>query len=171
MDDEWRRMGIPDRRKNTYEELEKKLDSHIEVIEKKFDRWFRRGLAIVALIGLCCAGALVGVYIVLGELTNTREEFTRSQCEAQNKHNTDTSGQLTVLAQIDEKKRKTEAGKTEVRRRRDVTLALIDALAPVRDCEYLVKLSVGDATPTPVPTVPPPPTPSSTPTSTPKESP
>jgi len=149
-------MGIPDRRKNTYEELEKKLDEHISAIETKFDSWFRRGLVIVAFIGLCCAAALGGVYIVLGEVQNTRTEFIRTQCESQNKHNRDTSAQLTALALQDEQHRKTQAGKDEVRRRRDVTLSLIDALAPEQNCDYLVKLATGEASPTPVPTPTPP---------------
>lgn len=151
-------MGIPDRRKNTYVELERKLDAHIDKIEAKFDRWFRRGLVIVALIGLCCAIALVGVYVVLGEIKDTREEFTRTQCEAQNNHNKNTSKALTVAAQHDidnaKKNLPTSQGKVsakEIENRRDVTLALIDALSPVQNCDYLVKLSVGDATPTPVP--------------------
>jgi hypothetical protein len=156
MANERRRMDLPDRRKNTYEDLEKKLDGHIDQIEEKFDRWFRRGLIIIALIGLCCAAALGGVYLVLGEVAETRRDFTRSQCEAQNKHNRDTSAQLTALALQDEKERKTEEAKEEVRRRRDVTLALIDALAPEQDCDYLVKLAVGEATPTPVPEPTPP---------------
>jgi hypothetical protein len=151
-------MGLPDRRQNTYEALEKKLDGHISAIEEKFDRWFRRGLIIMAFIGLCCAAAIGGTWIALGEIQDTREEFVRSQCESQNKHNKDTSAQLIGLAALDEKRRKTEAGKEEVRNRRDVTLALIEALAPKQDCDFLVRVASGKATPTPEPSPIPSPT-------------
>jgi hypothetical protein len=150
-----RQMGLPDRRKNTYENLEKKLDHHLELIEARFERWFRRGLIAFAVTALCSGAALVGFWINLGEIKETRETYVRTSCEATNKRNSDTSGQLTALAQEDADQRKTQAGKDEVYRRRDVTLALIDALQPHQNCNYEVKLAEGEATPTPTPRPPP----------------
>lgn len=60
-----------------------------------------------------------------------RAEF----CRDQNANHDATYNALVRAAKVDENNRKTAAGKAEVRRRRDVTLGLIDALAPHRDCK------------------------------------
>jgi hypothetical protein len=159
MEDQRRPMGLPDRRKNTYEALEKRLDDHLEEIEDRFSRWFTRGLVAFSIMALCSAAALVGFGINLMQIKDNRTLFVRTECEATNKRNHDTSAQLIFLAEQDADKRKTQAGKDEVYRRRDVTLALIDALAPPENCEYKVKLALGEVEPTPVPTRTPAPTP------------
>jgi hypothetical protein len=164
-----RSMELPDRRKNTYASLERRLDEHLEEIENRFKRWLIRGLAAFAVMGIACTIALVGFGIVLGQIKDTREDFVRSNCESQNEQHDNTSKALIAAAANDIKKAKNHEGTSqgpvsvqEIENRRDVTLALIDALRPKQDCEFLVKLSVGDATPTPVPTIVPP-TPTQTP--------
>lgn len=151
-DDRRRRMALPDRRRHTYDALEKKLDHHLEIIEDRFERWFKRGLAAFVIIALCSTAALIGFGINLNQIKDNRERYTRTECENTNKRNHDTSAQLTEAAQADIDKRHTQAGKDEVTRRRDVTLALIDALAPVRNCDYEVDLAMGRVKPTPTPT-------------------
>jgi hypothetical protein len=119
-------------------------------------------LVAFAIIGGTSFVALFLYGQVLAQVKDTRMDFVRSTCMSQNKTHDDTYSALVAAAAKDEADRKTEAGKAEVRRRRDVTLGLIDLLAPKQDCEYLVKLSVGEAEPTPVPTIPKP-TPEATP--------
>jgi hypothetical protein len=146
-----KKMDLPDRRANTYEALSNRLDAHVKKSEDHLSRWIRRGLVAYAIIGIACAVALVGFGIALDRITDNRELFVRAECEKTNQRNTDTSNQLIGLAAEDAQNRKTAAGKIEVQRRRDVTLALIDALAPVEDCDYQVDLALGRVTPTPTP--------------------
>lgn len=67
-------------------------------------------------------------------MQRSREEAVRTDCEDQNRRNINTSISLVMAAAADEAARKTDAGRMEVIRRRDVTLALIDALAPKKNC-------------------------------------
>lgn len=72
-------------------------------------------------------------------IQNSREEVLLADCRDQNKRHDDTTKSLVDAAQIDQNNAPTEAAKLEIRRRRDVTLALIDALAPHADCEAAVR--------------------------------
>lgn len=156
-EEEQRNLNLPDRRKHTYENLEKKLDKHLIFIENRFRRWLIGGLTAFSIIGITSAIALVGFGIILSELRETRELFVQSACETTN---TNHEGAVTALRQgsdIDIANAPTEAAKNEIRRRRDVTIALIDAIAPVEDCDYLVDLALGRVEPTPTPTPIPPP--------------
>lgn len=152
MEEQRKPLGLPDRRANTYEALERRLDAHIHKIEARFQRWFLLGLIAFALIGLTSTAALIGFGINLHNIKENRELFVRNECETTNKRNKDTSQGLILAAQEDIEHRDTAAGKLEVQRRRDVTLALIDLLAPLQNCDYLVDVALGRATPTPVPT-------------------
>lgn len=156
-------MNLPDRRANTYESLEKRLDEHIERIEDRFHKRFRGMLIAFSLIGITSAVALGGFSIVLEEqqehtdrieqlaeenkalsqeIQAQRKDSIRALCEDQNARNKGTSQALIDAAQKDIDSRTTEAEKVENRRRRDVTLALIDALAPVQDCDKVVAEAV-----------------------------
>lgn len=141
-------LNGPERRKGQ-QELVEHFDEHADSIEARFQRFVKKALIGFAVIGLTSALALIGYGFVLREqgkivadIQTQRENSLRSLCEDQNKRHDDTSKKLTDAAAKDEAARKTEAGKAEVRRRRDVTLALIDALSPHQDCDELVKQSV-----------------------------
>lgn len=154
MDDERRRLELPDRRKNTYEALEKRLDEHIAKIEKRLAKWFRRGLIAYAIIGIAVTVALVGYGFVLDEIRNTREEFVRRDCEATNSRHDQATNALIAGSDEDIEKAPTPEAKAEIRRRRDVTLALINTVTPVQDCDYQVDLAFDRVEPTPTPTPP-----------------
>ena len=77
-------------------------------------------------------------YNVVHDGQNTQEAIVR-ECQVTNQRHDDTYKSLVDAAAIDEDNAKTGAAKAEVRRRRDVTLALIDALAPKRDCDNLIR--------------------------------
>lgn len=144
-----RPMGLPDRRKNTYEELEKRLDHHLEIIEDRFERWFRRGLIAFAVMALCCFAALFGFAINLHEIKSNRELFVREACEQTNGRHDQTLARFEEAAA--EGKRKHPELAQEIEESRDSNIGIIEALAPHQDCDYLVKLSKGQIKPTPTP--------------------
>lgn len=152
----------PERRKE-YTGLEERLDTHAEVLEKRLSRFIIKALLAFAAIGLLTAVALFGFGLVLDkqsstadrltavveanrqtaiEIQNQRKDSIRSACELTNKRHNDTTKALIIGAGADINSRKTEAGKKEVRRRRDVTLGLINALVPKQNCDALVERSV-----------------------------
>jgi hypothetical protein len=149
-----RNLNLPDRRENTYEALEERLDNHIEEIVSKFDKWLRRGLLAFSIIALACGAALIGFGINLSGIKDTRREFVRTTCQDTNRRHDQTYQQLIDLSQEDQNNAKTQAQKNEIKRRRDVTLGLIDALAPKQDCERLVRIALGEAKAPPVRTTP-----------------
>lgn len=160
---------MPDRRRHGYLELEEKLDAHAEAISRRFHKRFRGMLVAFAIIGMTSAIALAGFGVLLGdqretsnqlqvlvkqneqasiEIQTQRENSIRAQCQEQNARNRNTSNALIHAAGVDMASRTTEAEKAEVKRRRDVTLGLIDALAPVQDCDAKVKQAVQEPPPT-----------------------
>lgn len=145
MTDERRDLGFPDRRKNTYESLEKRLDEHVNDITCRLEKWLKRGIIAFAIIGVTSMLGLVGFSVNLGSIKDARKEFVRITCLDTNQRHDKTYEQLIALANADQARAPDEAAREEIRRRRDVTLALIDALAPKQDCTYLEKASVGDA--------------------------
>lgn len=173
MTDERRQMNLPDRRKNTYEDLETKLDGHISQIEMQFKRWFLRGLVAFAVIAVTSGVALIGFGIVLNEQQKTsdqlevlveqnehfaldiqqqRRDTILAECEMTNARNKATQTALKQGSDQDIANAPTQAAKQEIMRRRDVTVALINAVLPVQDCQSLVKAAVPSPSPTPTPT-------------------
>ena len=61
----------------------------------------------------------------------------RVACKDQNMRHDATTKSLIDAAAIDADKQDTQAGKLEVQRRRDVTIGLIDAIAPTQDCSKI----------------------------------
>lgn len=147
MSEERRHLELPDRRENTYASLEKRVEECFEELGDRISRWLTRGLIIVSIIGSACTVALVGFGILLGQLRDTRKDFTRAVCESQNARHRDTISTFNT-AKKDAIKKHPEQ-KQAINENVEANLKIIDALVPIQNCEYLVKLSVGDATPTP----------------------
>jgi hypothetical protein len=148
-------------RRKGYTDLEDRID-------RRFHKRFRGMLLAFSIIGITSAIALAGFGILLQDQKDTadrlailvkqNEEFsieiqTQRQaavlrsCQETNDRNRDTSARLNAAAAKDIASRDTEAEKNEVRRRRDVTLGLIDALVPLRDCQQIVKEAVQEPPP------------------------
>lgn len=189
MSEEQRRgeLEIPDRRIHTYAKLEghvdekltqieenvdEHLNARITAVENRFSRWFKLGLVAFAFIALTTTAALVGYGVLLKELRDTRVTFVKDTCESQNTRHDTTRNALIVASDRDIENAKkgnlTSQGRVsvqEIENRRDVTLGLIDLLAPKQNCDFLAKIATGDAKPTPVatPKIPPKPTPTKTP--------
>jgi len=134
-----RQLELPDRRKTTYDDLAKRLDAHIANMEARFRRWLIRGLLAFAIIGLASAVGLVGFGLVL----SAQNQRTLELCESTNARHDNAINALTIGSNLDQKNAPTEAAKAEIRRRRDVTISLIDAVSPKEaDCRNPVKVKV-----------------------------
>src|SRR4051794_5044631 len=78
--EERRRLELPDRRKQTYASLEKRIDTHVAYLEAKLSKWIRRGLIAFSVIALACTLALIGYGAALHSVQGQRHEA----CENQN---------------------------------------------------------------------------------------
>lgn len=153
-----RRMQIPDRRKHTYEALEAHVDENIGEIRSDFHRWFVRGLIAFAVIGIAVAMALAG----FGYLLDREADTNRRLCENQNVRHDNGTTVLMVGSNLDQKNAPNEATRAEIRRRRDVSLGIIDMVAPKVNCKNPGEVKLIQPVVT-APPMPKPPTPTPTP--------
>jgi len=122
---------LPDRRKHGYRELEVQVDSHFEKLATKMERFMSQATIAFAIIGITSAIAIFGFGFVLKEhrditqrIQEQRRNAIRTACQAQN------SRHDTTIAQL---------GNLGIRGvEREVTVSLIDTLAPKENCEKLV---------------------------------
>lgn len=166
--------NVPGRRDT--DTLAAELDAHIAKTEERLSRWLKRGLVAFGIIGITCAVALCLFGMVLKEQKSTadqletlvqqnrqivldiqqqRRDATLVDCEKTNARNAGTQKALKDGSDQDIANAPTEAAKDEIRRRRDVTIGLINAVSPVQDCQALVKEAVQppkSTTPIPTPT-------------------
>lgn len=144
---ERRQTGIPDRRRGTLEALESHVDEHIEKIEHRLSKWLIRGLVAYAVIAVACVVALVGFGIALDQIQDTRKEFVKANCEAQNKRHDQTISKFKEISQEAIKKHPEQA--EQIKAAREPNTQIIDVLAPKQDCEALSKVAVGEEAPPP----------------------
>ena len=151
LDEERRKLHIPDRRKHAYEELEKELntqlDAHTNEVENRLRRFFAKSLAAFAIIGVTAAISLFGFAIVLKEFSDTRRDFILDSCKAQNARHDATLKKLRLAAEASAKRNPKFA--KEIRASVEDNIAIIDALAPKQDCEKLSRVAIGRAQPPP----------------------
>lgn len=156
MAEERRKLALPDRRQNTYEELEKKLEreltEHTTSVEDRLGRFFKKALFIFSVIGITSAVALFGFTITLGQIKKTRREFVEVSCKDQNRRHDKTIVELRK-AQAEAIKRTPQMA-NQIRTSAQSSIAIIDALVPKRNCKLLGEIAVGDATPPPIPSTP-----------------
>lgn len=163
---ERRQLDLPDRRKNTYEELVRRLDEHTQAVEKRLHRFFMKALFIFAVIGISSAVALFGFSVVLSRIKETRQDFVRDTCRAQNSRHDNVTAYITSVANAQLAQAKNEAQRKAIKASLLQWYKLIDLQAPHQDCDRLAKVSTGDAKPPPPRSKP-----KSTPTPNKKESP
>jgi hypothetical protein len=119
----------PERRKG-YAEIKLTIDQRMGYLEQCFRRWLTRGLIAFAIIGLASTVALIGYGVVLRQAAHDRLEA----CENRNDRHDNAVNALIVGSNEDIQNAPTEAAKTEIKRRRDVTLAIIAGVAPKVVC-------------------------------------
>lgn len=112
-------------RRSGYRELKGELQS-----------FFRKIWVIILLIGVLCALALGAFGIVLEQ----QQKAALERCENQNIRHDNAIYALNFASNQDQLNAKTEAAREEIRRRRDVTIGLIDAIAPKTDCSNPTKV-------------------------------
>ena len=110
-------------RRNGYAQLEKQLQG-----------FFKKALVAFAVIGVTCFISLLGFGLVLREIQQERFD----SCTAQVTRHDAATKALIAGSDEDQKNAPDEAARKEIRRRRDVTLALIDAISPRQNCKKTV---------------------------------
>lgn len=129
--EERRKLELPDRRKETYAALEKRIDEHVDHIEAMLQKWIRRGLIAFSIIAIGCALGLLGYGYVLRQIQNQRHEV----CQNQNNRN-DQTLKLFRDAAADLIKKHPEQAVT-VRESIDANVRIINALAPKQNCDKI----------------------------------
>lgn len=129
-----------------YNELKNKLQKVADTNEKRLHRWLIFGLIAFTIIGLSCTGALVGFGVLLGKqaqvgrsIQEQRRDAIRKNCEDQNRRHDRTLGRLAKAEKKAEKKAKTRKQKMKIRNGAEVSIGLIDTLAPHQNCKAVVR--------------------------------
>lgn len=156
-----------------YDAVAEHVDAFINQTHDRFSRWFKVALGIIAFIALTTALAIFGFGLILHEqgkqadqiqatadankqlavdIQKQRKEAITTDCVRTNKRHDGAVAALIAGSDEDQKNAPNEAARKEIRRRRDVTIALLDALAPHQNCQELVNEAVKPTTtPTPTP--------------------
>lgn len=142
-----RRGPVHDRRAGTVEALEAIVDEHVERLENRLATWLKRGIIAFAVIGIACAVALVGFGVVLNQIQDTREDFVRTTCDAQNVRHDKAVNKFNKAA--DESIERNPEFAKEIEEGRSANIAIIEALAPLQDCTKLSLVAVGKEEPPP----------------------
>lgn len=131
-----------------YKDLEDRLTKHADEVKARFHRWFVISLAAFAIIALSSAAGLVGFGVLLqnqGKVTHDiqlqRRANIRGNCEDQNQRNYVTIQRLNK-ALIFATKQHPER-KEQIRQSSQVSIGLINALAPHQDCRQVVREATG----------------------------
>lgn len=103
-----------------------------QVLKGEIHHFFFRIWIVLILIGAVCTVALTG----FGYLLYEQKQDVQERCENQNVRHDNAVNALVAGSNQDLLNAKTEAARAEIRRRRDVTIALIDAISPKTDCDH-----------------------------------
>src|ERR1044072_7080553 len=125
MSDDETRLHGSERRKG-YTEIKRTVDERMAYLERRFKHWLVLGLVAFGIIGLASTVALIGYGYVLRQASKDRLEA----CENRNDRHDNALNALIVGSNQDIENAPTEAAKNESRRRRDVTIGIINGVAP-----------------------------------------
>lgn len=120
-----------DRRENLLAPVRDRFDEHVERIEGWLHTWCSRVLIGFAIIGFTSAIALAG----FGYVLYVEKEKVRDLCEARNIRHDNGITALKIGSDQDQLNAPNEAVRAEIRRRRDVTISLINNIQPKIDCD------------------------------------
>lgn len=125
--------------------------------DDRFASLFKKALGSFAVIGITCTISLVGFGIVLSQLQQTRREFVRDSCNAQNDRHDNATNYIIDIANEQTRSAKSDEQRQAIQKSLSEWLTLIDLQAPKQNCAYQAKVATGDAeplmpTPTPKPT-------------------
>jgi hypothetical protein len=129
-----------------YNELKNKIQKMAEKNEARLHRWLVLGLAAFVIVGLSSTAAIVGLTILLGkqkhvttEIQAQRKDTIRKNCQDQNKRHDRTLARLDTAEKNAEKHAKTLRRKMKIRNNTEISIGLIDALAPRQNCKAVVR--------------------------------
>jgi hypothetical protein len=115
-------------------------------LKKDLQHFFKEVWVVVVLIGVVCTVALAGFGIFLRHQDQTAKEF----CQNQNIRHDNAIYSLIAGSNQDQLDAPTDAARTDIRRRRDVTIGIIEAIAPKTDCSDSAKVkAIPEVTPIP----------------------
>jgi hypothetical protein len=141
------RRKLPDRRKDEYEELNKKIDERFDALTERVARFISKALMGFALIGVTSALGLLGFGFVLkregentDEIQKQRRESILTACRDQNIRHDNTVIQFRKIAVTAAAANPKQA--KQIRRNIDANLRIIDAIAPKQNCDHLVQAAV-----------------------------
>lgn len=129
--EERRRLELPDRRKQTYASLERRIDVHVDQLEKLLATWIRRGLIAFSIIAIACTLALIGYGAALHSVQAQRH----GTCENQNHRHDRTLALFREAAAALVKKHPDQAA--QVQESIGANVRIINALAPKQDCNKI----------------------------------
>lgn len=102
-----------------------------EELKGELHHFFRRIWIFMAIIGLTSAVALGGFAYLLRE----QDKRVTELCESRNVRHDNAINELIAGSNQDQMNAKDSISREEIRRRRDVTIGLINAITPKTDCE------------------------------------
>lgn len=127
-----------------YKELKEEFDAHAHEIQQRFRRWLILGMVAFACVALTSSAALVGFGFLLAkqsdttnQIQNQRKTSIRTNCEDQNGRHDRTTDGIRQAMRFAIKQHPQRAA--QIKQNTQVSIGLIDLLAPHQDCEELVK--------------------------------
>lgn len=137
--------GQPERRGNHRRDVDKENQERLARIEAAVAAWTRRTSMILVLLFVATLGVgVISIYLLVengnrtDDIQNERVATTLHACLDQNIRHDITIDRLNhIISQIKDPKQRARAEASE-----GSTIALIDALAPHRDCRAVVKAAV-----------------------------
>lgn len=99
--------------------------------EEVLQRWIKRMTIFMAIFGMCSAVALGGFGYILRQ--DAKERI--AACEERNDRHDAAIKALVDGSDQDQRNAPNEAARKEIRRRRDVTIGIIDGIAPKVNCD------------------------------------
>jgi hypothetical protein len=124
--------------------LDQIRDDHRRLLEHgtdNFRRYRRRAYAMFAVLTIASTAALYWLWSQSHQIQTEREQSIRTACVDQNARHRATVAQLDARLRL-AVATASPAQARQIRQSRAFTVALIDALAPVRDCDAVVRRSV-----------------------------
>lgn len=128
---EVRRKSDKVERRKDYKDVKLTIDERMRYVERCVRRWLIRGIVGFSLIGITSAIAILGYGYILRE----QHQAVVEACDNSNIRHDNAIKALKIGSDIDQENAPNEAAKTEIRRRRDVTIGIINGIAPKIDCE------------------------------------
>lgn len=133
-----------------YNELKRNIKDMAQKNEDRLHRWLVRGLIAFGIVGLSSTAAIIGMAIVVHNQKNVtnsiqaqRRNTILGNCQDQNRRHDRTLARLAKAEKDAEAKANTLQQRMKIRNGTEVSIGLIDSLAPHQNCERVVREATG----------------------------